>query len=609
MESIIESNPPLKGKCFSCIETSVKLTPYDTSLKALTTSCLFGKVLAPMVVDESNVTEFVAKNWKIQVSVVALVDEDKPYNVFQFGFECPDHRNWALNNGPWCVRGYSLVLQAWSPTFDGPTAFKLLRVWIQIHHLPQEYFSKANGNLLGGLAGTVVQVELDEEKPASWSKFLKVQVDIEVDKPLFSGCFFDLASGVKKWVQMKYEKIGIFCYFCGCLGHQRKGCSFTTPVTVSNLDGIPFPMFGPWISTLSAYQSVFSGMLPGASRSISVSAGRKNGDSVLLLPATSGDGDGGSKGLPPTLSRRPRHQVKGTSQATDGIGKSNRAMWFPKSSPHTVKKAVAKSGYGGEKSGLAGRKAPENFPNLCDASQDINLNADKGLNLLTVKESIMKAGPSVIGPWGMNLLKEGLNGLSGDGPNNNVMSKGKDVSGLQLIPSKHQGGGPVMEKTHSGPNCKDGLVNPCVLGSDSIPNGPTSLDKDHGGLVGGNASMSSEFHGAQEQLNEEKALAQFFQAQESLLHDLKHFGKLDLYEIRSIGGDIGVPASSEVNERTTPFKKRKFESSASLCVRPHKVPRKYPDVVRDFPWDTTNKVSNPETLRRTALVLRAARAS
>ncbi|KAF4355392.1 hypothetical protein F8388_008089 [Cannabis sativa] len=75
-------------------------------------------------------------------------------------------------------------------------------------------------------------------------------------------------------------------------------------------------------------------------------------------------------------------------------------------------------------------------------------------------------------------------------------------------------------------------------------------------------------------------------AQEELLHDLKHFGKLDLYEIKRIGGDIGVPTTSDTNARTTPFKKRKFEGSASLCSRPHKIIRTNPDVVRDFPWDT-----------------------
>uniref|UniRef100_A0A803Q2R1 Uncharacterized protein n=1 Tax=Cannabis sativa TaxID=3483 RepID=A0A803Q2R1_CANSA len=55
--------------------------------------------------------------------------------------------------------------------------------------------------------------------------------------------------------------------------------------------------------------------------------------------------------------------------------------------------------------------------------------------------------------------------------------------------------------------------------------------------------------------DENLALSNFFQAQNTLLQELKNFGSLDLYEIKAIGGNIGVPTTSETNARTTPFKK------------------------------------------------------
>ncbi|KAF4375807.1 hypothetical protein F8388_014529 [Cannabis sativa] len=108
-------------------------------------------------------------------------------------------------------------------------------------------------------------------------------------------------------------------------------------------------------------------------------------------------------------------------------------------------------------------------------------------------------------------------------------------------------------------------------------------------LKDGNQQGSGEGRLVVPSFDEENALSQFFSAQEELLHNLKHFGKLDLYEIKKIGGDIGVPTASDTNERTTPFKKKKFEGSASLCTRPHKIIRTHPDVVRDFSWDTKEK--------------------
>ncbi|KAF4399816.1 hypothetical protein G4B88_021030 [Cannabis sativa] len=539
MESIIVSNSPHKGKCFSRLETSVNLSPSDTSLKALASCCLFGKVVAPMVVEEINVTDFVAKNWKMQVSVVALVDEEKTSNVFKFGFECVEHRNWALDNGPWCV---------------------------------------PNGNLLGELAGKVVQVELEEDRLASWRKFLKVQVDIEVEKPLFSGCFFDLASEVKRWVQVKYEKIGIFCYFCGCLGHQRRGCSLTSPVTVANKDGIPFPMFRLWLSIQSVYQNVFSGPISSDTRRFVSSDGRNDGGVLLSLPAILGNDDDGSKGTLPSSSRRPRRPVIGTTRASADLGKTQRVVWFPKNRPLGVEKAVSKSDYGGATERLDKRKTSEVLPVLNLNSLDSESLKDKNFKSLPVMDS----GPCVTGPNGNSIVKAGIIKAIGNGPTNKKLG-----NGLPMITSSAQMGGPMVDS-----NFKRGSVGPCLLGSCSNPIGPESLAKEKSELVGVNTSLPNISHGAPVLVNEEQALAQFFNAQEELLHDLKHFGKLDLYEIRNIGGDIGVPASSEVNERTTPFKKRKFEASASLCSRPHKVPCKYLDVVRDFPWDTKNKVND-----------------
>ncbi|KAF4356513.1 hypothetical protein F8388_026985 [Cannabis sativa] len=323
------------------------------------------------------------------------------------------------------------------------------------------------------------------------------------------------------------------------------------------------------------HSTVFRFRIDAGTRLVSSSAGKKNGGAVLMLPATTGDGENGLKGGSSYLSRRPSQLVKMTAHAADGLAKSHRAVWFPKSRPYGVEKSVAISGFGGEKVDLGVRKEPESLPVLPSNSQVFGVNAGY-FNFLTVREKNMESGPGVNGPCGKLIGQAGSCEVFGHGPSNKVNSNGNADNGLHFISSKTQVGGPVLEEIYVESNFNQGLVGPCILGNGSNSNGPTSLAKDKVGPV--DANLSTNIHGAQEQLNEEKALAQFLNAKESLLHDLKHFGKLDLYEFQSIGGDIGVPASSEVNERTTPFKKRKFEASASLCSRPHKVPRKYPDV-------------------------------
>ncbi|KAF4382563.1 hypothetical protein F8388_015391 [Cannabis sativa] len=310
------------------------------------------------------------------------------------------------------------------------------------------------------------------------------------------------------------------------------------------------------------------------------SDGRNDGGVLLSMTAILGNNDDGSMGTLPSSSGRPRRPVIGTTRASADLGMTQRAMWFPKNRPLGVEKAVSFSGYRGATERLVKRKTSEVLPVLNLNSLDSESLKDNNLKSLTVMDS----GPCVTGPNGNSIVKAGIIKAIGNGPTNKKLD-----NGLPMLTSNAQMGGPMVNS-----NFIRGSVGPCLLGNCSNPIGPESLAKEKSELVGVNTSFPNISHGAPVLVNEEQTLAQFFNAQEELLHDLKHFGKLDLYEIRNIRGDIGVPASSEVNERTTPFKKRKFEASASLCCRPHKVPRKYPNVVRDFSWDTKNKENDLE---------------
>ncbi|KAF4361341.1 hypothetical protein G4B88_005131 [Cannabis sativa] len=580
---IIASISSLKGKNFTCMETSVKLSPCPSSVKALALSYLYGKVIAPMIVDIPIVLEFVAKTWKKPVSVVAMVDDVKTSNVFKFGFDNGNDRNWALANGPWCVRGYTLALQDWTPSVDGPIVFNSLRVWVQVHNLPHEFYSSDNGFLLGGLVGSVIKLDMEEDKPTSWTTFFKILVDIDIHKPLFSGCFFDLNSGVKQWLQVKFEKIGIFCYHCGRLGHQRRGCSLSSPMTVAKCDGIPFPMYGPWLSTSSAYHDVFSGPSYGGPSTDSSFGVVKKSGAYRPLMASPTPVAGESMGVT-GMVRRPRRSMMVTHRAAAKSWELQRLVWHPKQSAVGGKDTFATSGNRGD---IGVRMQGKDLSPSVEG-RDIFLNS----NDVVVDLSSLDGGSSPCGP-GLKLL----------GPAEELLDCGpkilnQDIShpsgSIQQVVPFLISGGPVLEESNLNNISNVGHVDPIVSNPTPTIIGPVLLDQANGGQVGLTSSKPVGVCENQVQINEEQALSHFFKAQEELMNDLKHFGKLDLYEIRKIGGDTGVPASSEVNERTTPFKKRKFISSASLCSRPHKIHRKYPGVVRDFPWDTKQKENDPD---------------
>ncbi|KAF4377943.1 hypothetical protein F8388_018544 [Cannabis sativa] len=582
MELVTTENAPLLGKSFSCAEASISLSQCATSLKALASLCLFGKVIAPMNVVAEDIIEYVTKNWLKPVAVCSVSDPPAMSNCFKLSFECVEDKQWALENGPWSFRGYTFILYAWFPGVERSCSVNMLKVWVQVHNLPHEFYSLDNGIRLGSMIGKVLKVELDEEKPMTWGSFFRILVDLNFLNPLMSGCYFDLSSGEKKWLQFKFEKIGIFCYNCGRLGHQRRGCSLASPVTVESVAGSPCPLFGPWMSTASRFQDVFSCVTNPESRpSVEVKTGSALRDGRLAVA-----GHGGQIGGSRSIAAGGRNRWKKvTGRAFPGHTQGVMQKWVQKggSGEHAAEFAV--NGNMVDANLNSGERRTDSLPCLESSNVLIKPNEPLVKDGLCTEDEFWEDGP--------NKDKSGM-GLEVFGP-------GSDFS-LSKRPELICNVGNDSENVlNGGPGRgKEGEINWAAgsivlarpnevkahIGKESEVNGgPRGFGGDLVDVGKKNYTHETFASGAVHQDDEERALSLFLKAQEELLYDLKHFGKMDLYEIKKIGGDIGVKPSSETNERTTPFKKRKFEGSASLCTRPNKIVRRHPDVVRDFPWD------------------------
>ncbi|KAL2930103.1 Retrotransposon Gag-like protein 3 [Bienertia sinuspersici] len=51
-----------------------------------------------------------------------------------------------------------------------------------------------------------------------------MKVLINVDKPLRRGLRIGINPTTSKWVDIKYERLGDFCYYCGRPGHVDRDC-------------------------------------------------------------------------------------------------------------------------------------------------------------------------------------------------------------------------------------------------------------------------------------------------------------------------------------------------------------------------------------------------
>ncbi|KAK9272680.1 hypothetical protein L1049_003057 [Liquidambar formosana] len=82
---------------------------------------------------------------------------------------------------------------------------------------------KKVGEEIGQRIGELIEVD-GRESNEEQGKFLRVRVNVPIAKPLRRGGRILLHNGERVWVDFKYEKLPLFCYYCGKVGHDEKAC-------------------------------------------------------------------------------------------------------------------------------------------------------------------------------------------------------------------------------------------------------------------------------------------------------------------------------------------------------------------------------------------------
>ena len=93
--------------------------------------------------------------------------------------------------------------------------------WVRLYNLPLDCRTEKHIRTYGGNIGKVLDVEYSG---VAWDKSARIKVLLDVSKPLRRILKIRNTKGSVVVVELKYERLPIFCYACGHVGHIERDC-------------------------------------------------------------------------------------------------------------------------------------------------------------------------------------------------------------------------------------------------------------------------------------------------------------------------------------------------------------------------------------------------
>ncbi|KAF9612263.1 hypothetical protein IFM89_038685, partial [Coptis chinensis] len=172
-------------------------------------------------IDLEGLGEDLHRTWQTKGHInLELMDREHVKVVFDDDRE----RKHVIENGPWVLYGYIFSVKEWNRNYNfAEYNFEFVKFWVQIWDLPRDRINKANVWKIGAELGKVMEVDLS--CPPEFNKpIARVRVELDIRERLSKDQNVKLETGETITVRLKYEKLEVFCFFCGVIGHDQYTC-------------------------------------------------------------------------------------------------------------------------------------------------------------------------------------------------------------------------------------------------------------------------------------------------------------------------------------------------------------------------------------------------
>ncbi|MBA0654479.1 hypothetical protein Goklo_021481 [Gossypium klotzschianum] len=165
---------------------------------------LVGRCLTDSVVHFPSLQNTMADIWH-PIGGICITDLGEKRYLFQFFNEVDIAR--VLAGTPWFFNNHLLILKRITYG-ENPATLELNSTvfWVQVHDLPLELMSEQLAKQLGNFCGGFIGYDSAT-----------------------------LTSGSKKYMRVRYEKLSLFCFICGKLGHGESFCPLRLRIEPSKI--------------------------------------------------------------------------------------------------------------------------------------------------------------------------------------------------------------------------------------------------------------------------------------------------------------------------------------------------------------------------------------
>lgn len=149
--------------------------------------------------------------------------QDLGDNKFVLRFNHKMDCSLALEGSPWLIDRCAMVLSPLVGGIDpGSVEVNMMQIVVRLHHLPHHIVSDRVVEQIGTSLGVFMERVTGHRD--EMVDFVRIRVKVDVTKALKRGTYLRLRDGSRKWIVFTYERMPMFCFLCGLVGHLEKRC-------------------------------------------------------------------------------------------------------------------------------------------------------------------------------------------------------------------------------------------------------------------------------------------------------------------------------------------------------------------------------------------------